>query len=42
LVRLQPDVIVLDGTVAAKVAGAVTSTIPIVFTLVSEPVASAA
>jgi putative ABC transport system substrate-binding protein len=40
LVRLQPDVIVVDGTLAAKAAGAVTSTIPIVFTLVSDPVAS--
>ncbi len=40
LVRLQPDVIVVDGTLAAKAASAVTSTIPIVFTLVSDPVAS--
>jgi putative ABC transport system substrate-binding protein len=40
LVRLQPDVIVVDGTLAAKAAGAATSAIPIVFTLVSDPVVS--
>jgi putative ABC transport system substrate-binding protein len=39
LVRLNMDVIVVDGTPSAKPAQAATSEIPIVFTLVDDPVA---
>ena len=39
LVRLRVDVIVVDGTAAAKACKDTTSTIPIVFTLAVDPVA---
>jgi putative tryptophan/tyrosine transport system substrate-binding protein len=40
LVRLDVDVLVVGGTVAAQAAKAVTTTVPIVFTLAGDPVAS--
>jgi putative tryptophan/tyrosine transport system substrate-binding protein len=40
LVRLQPDVLVVGGTVAAQAAKAATATVPIVFAAVADPVAS--
>ena len=39
LVRLNMDVIVVDGSATAKAVKAVTSTIPIVFSLATDPVA---
>jgi putative tryptophan/tyrosine transport system substrate-binding protein len=39
LVRLNLDVIVVDGSVTAKAAKAATSTIPVVFSLATDPVA---
>src|SRR5688572_29289237 len=39
LVRLKMDVIVVDGSTTAKVVQAATSTIPVVFSLVTDPVA---
>jgi putative ABC transport system substrate-binding protein len=39
LVRLQVDVIVVDGTLPAQAARTATTTIPIVFTTVGDPVA---
>jgi putative tryptophan/tyrosine transport system substrate-binding protein len=41
LVRLKPDVIVVDGTPTAAVAKAATTTIPIVFVLGVDPVYAA-
>src|SRR5262245_62053196 len=38
LVHLNPDVIVVDGTVTAKTVQAATSTTPVVFSLASDPV----
>ena len=40
LIRLKVDVLVVGGTVAARSARAQTSTVPIVFTLVGDPVGS--
>lgn len=40
LVRLNVDVLVVGGTIAAQAAKAVTTTVPIVFTLAGDPVAS--
>lgn len=39
LVRLNTDIIVVDGSVAARAAKAATSTIPVVFALATDPVA---
>jgi putative ABC transport system substrate-binding protein len=39
LVRLNMDIIVVDGSVTAKVVKAVTSTIPVVFALATDPAA---
>jgi putative ABC transport system substrate-binding protein len=38
LVRLKVDVLVVDGTVTARIAKATTPTMPIVFTVVGDPV----